>query len=234
MSSKRCSATDTTSAAGASRPHDLPRLRHHQRRDRTARSKSSGSVVDSGKPLSELKKVLKKYPQAQRNLRVREKPPVKIRSSTSPGFSPPPNPPSPARDASSCATAAEPNRNPPPHRGPRAGRHRRPRRQQIASAIQDAIGAWLPQAHVVGSLTRSSPCLTLWLGRPQGVAAVCGQPLSLQGVDARASDAATQPVRSVGYSRKASVHGLNKRGDLIEDDVDREAREIGACKARLP
>jgi len=33
-------------------------------------------MVDSGKPLSELKKVLKKFPQAQRNLRVREKPPV--------------------------------------------------------------------------------------------------------------------------------------------------------------
>ena len=33
-------------------------------------------MVDSGKPLSELKKILKKYPQAQRNLRVREKPPV--------------------------------------------------------------------------------------------------------------------------------------------------------------
>ncbi len=33
-------------------------------------------MVDSGKRLSELKKVLKKYPQAQRNLRVREKPPL--------------------------------------------------------------------------------------------------------------------------------------------------------------
>jgi phosphoglucosamine mutase len=33
-------------------------------------------MADSGKPLSELKKVLKKYPQAQRNLRVREKPPL--------------------------------------------------------------------------------------------------------------------------------------------------------------
>ncbi len=31
-------------------------------------------MVESGKPLSELKKILKKYPQAQRNLRVREKP----------------------------------------------------------------------------------------------------------------------------------------------------------------
>jgi phosphoglucosamine mutase len=30
----------------------------------------------SGKPLSELKKCLTKYPQAQRNLRVREKPPL--------------------------------------------------------------------------------------------------------------------------------------------------------------
>jgi len=33
-------------------------------------------MADTGKPLSELKKVLKKYPQAQRNLRVREKPPL--------------------------------------------------------------------------------------------------------------------------------------------------------------
>ncbi len=33
-------------------------------------------MTDTGKPLSELKKVLKKYPQAQRNLRVREKPPL--------------------------------------------------------------------------------------------------------------------------------------------------------------
>jgi phosphoglucosamine mutase len=31
-------------------------------------------MIETGKPLSELKKVLKKYPQAQRNLRVREKP----------------------------------------------------------------------------------------------------------------------------------------------------------------
>jgi phosphoglucosamine mutase len=31
---------------------------------------------ESGKPLSELKTCLKKYPQAQRNLRVREKPPI--------------------------------------------------------------------------------------------------------------------------------------------------------------
>ncbi|MDQ3117557.1 MAG: phosphoglucosamine mutase, partial [Verrucomicrobiota bacterium] len=30
----------------------------------------------TGKPLSELKKCLKKYPQAQRNLRVKEKPPL--------------------------------------------------------------------------------------------------------------------------------------------------------------
>jgi len=33
-------------------------------------------MAETGKPLSELKKVLKKYPQAQRNLRVREKPPI--------------------------------------------------------------------------------------------------------------------------------------------------------------
>jgi phosphoglucosamine mutase len=33
-------------------------------------------MTDSGKPLSELKRVLKKFPQAQRNLRVREKPPL--------------------------------------------------------------------------------------------------------------------------------------------------------------
>ncbi|MFZ4598913.1 MAG: phosphoglucosamine mutase [Terrimicrobiaceae bacterium] len=33
-------------------------------------------MVETGKPLSELKRVLKKYPQAQRNLRVREKPPL--------------------------------------------------------------------------------------------------------------------------------------------------------------
>jgi phosphoglucosamine mutase len=32
--------------------------------------------VETGKPLSELKKCLKKYPQAQRNLRVREKRPL--------------------------------------------------------------------------------------------------------------------------------------------------------------
>ena len=31
-------------------------------------------MIETGKPLSELKKVLKKYPQAQRNLKVREKP----------------------------------------------------------------------------------------------------------------------------------------------------------------
>jgi phosphoglucosamine mutase len=31
-------------------------------------------MMETGKPLSELKKVLKKYPQAQRNLKVREKP----------------------------------------------------------------------------------------------------------------------------------------------------------------
>jgi phosphoglucosamine mutase len=33
-------------------------------------------MVESGKPLSELKKCLRKYPQAQRNLKVREKPPI--------------------------------------------------------------------------------------------------------------------------------------------------------------
>ncbi|GAB4183186.1 MAG: phosphoglucosamine mutase [Terrimicrobiaceae bacterium] len=33
-------------------------------------------MVESGKPLSELKTILRKYPQAQRNLRVREKPPI--------------------------------------------------------------------------------------------------------------------------------------------------------------
>jgi phosphoglucosamine mutase len=33
-------------------------------------------MIETGKPLSELKQVLKKYPQAQRNLRVREKPPI--------------------------------------------------------------------------------------------------------------------------------------------------------------
>jgi phosphoglucosamine mutase len=33
-------------------------------------------MTESGRPLSELRRVLKKYPQAQRNLRVREKPPL--------------------------------------------------------------------------------------------------------------------------------------------------------------
>ncbi len=33
-------------------------------------------MIETGKPLSELKRVLKKYPQAQRNLRVGEKPPI--------------------------------------------------------------------------------------------------------------------------------------------------------------
>jgi phosphoglucosamine mutase len=33
-------------------------------------------MIETGKPLSELKTLLKKYPQAQRNLRVREKPPL--------------------------------------------------------------------------------------------------------------------------------------------------------------
>jgi phosphoglucosamine mutase len=33
-------------------------------------------MQESGKPLSELKKCLRKYPQAQRNLKVREKPPL--------------------------------------------------------------------------------------------------------------------------------------------------------------
>lgn len=33
-------------------------------------------MTESGKPLSELRRCLKKYPQAQRNLRVREKPPI--------------------------------------------------------------------------------------------------------------------------------------------------------------
>jgi len=33
-------------------------------------------MIESGKPLSELRKVLKKYPQAQRNLRVKDKPPL--------------------------------------------------------------------------------------------------------------------------------------------------------------
>jgi len=31
-------------------------------------------MIETGRPLSELKKVLRKYPQAQRNLKVREKP----------------------------------------------------------------------------------------------------------------------------------------------------------------
>lgn len=35
-------------------------------------------MVETGKPLSELKSVLKKYPQAQRNLRVREKRPLEL------------------------------------------------------------------------------------------------------------------------------------------------------------
>ena len=33
-------------------------------------------MTESGKPLSELRRVLKKYPQAQRNLRVKDKPPI--------------------------------------------------------------------------------------------------------------------------------------------------------------
>lgn len=33
-------------------------------------------MIETGQPLSELKKVLKKYPQAQRNLKVKEKPPL--------------------------------------------------------------------------------------------------------------------------------------------------------------
>ena len=33
-------------------------------------------MIETGKPLSTLKKVLKKYPQAQRNLKVRSKPPL--------------------------------------------------------------------------------------------------------------------------------------------------------------
>jgi phosphoglucosamine mutase len=33
-------------------------------------------MVETGRPLSELKQCLKKYPQAQRNLRVREKTPL--------------------------------------------------------------------------------------------------------------------------------------------------------------
>ncbi len=33
-------------------------------------------MIETGKPLSELKKVLRKYPQAQRNLKVRVKPPL--------------------------------------------------------------------------------------------------------------------------------------------------------------
>ena len=33
-------------------------------------------MTESGRPLSELRRVLKKYPQAQRNLKVREKPPL--------------------------------------------------------------------------------------------------------------------------------------------------------------
>jgi phosphoglucosamine mutase len=33
-------------------------------------------MTESGKPLSELRRCLKKYPQAQRNLRVKEKPPL--------------------------------------------------------------------------------------------------------------------------------------------------------------
>jgi phosphoglucosamine mutase len=33
-------------------------------------------MVETGKPLSELKKCLRKYPQAQRNLKVRNKPPL--------------------------------------------------------------------------------------------------------------------------------------------------------------
>lgn len=37
-------------------------------------------MCDTGKPLSELKAVLKKYPQAQRNLKVREKPPLETLS----------------------------------------------------------------------------------------------------------------------------------------------------------
>ena len=35
-------------------------------------------IVETGRPLSELKKCLRKYPQAQRNLMVREKPELKL------------------------------------------------------------------------------------------------------------------------------------------------------------
>jgi phosphoglucosamine mutase len=37
---------------------------------------TSSEKRETGKPLSELRKVLKKYPQAQRNLRVKDKPPL--------------------------------------------------------------------------------------------------------------------------------------------------------------
>jgi phosphoglucosamine mutase len=40
-------------------------------------------MIETGKPLSELKKCLSKYPQAQRNLKVREKIPVEELSGVS-------------------------------------------------------------------------------------------------------------------------------------------------------
>ena len=95
-------------------------------------------MVETGKPLSELKRCLTKYPQAQRNLKVPRK--------------------AAARDTPASAETRQGSRAGPERRGPRPAAllrhrakdppaHRRPRRDRInaqadriASAIQDSIG----------------------------------------------------------------------------------------------
>ena len=65
-------------------------------------------MMETGKPLSELKKVLKKYPQAQRNLKVREKPALETLGVVQKSARRRPSKGSTARGVSFCVTQ-EPN-----------------------------------------------------------------------------------------------------------------------------
>ena len=68
-------------------------------------------MVETGKPLSELKQCLAKYPQAQRNMKVREKTPLEAIARRCTNSLPKPNANSAARAACSCATAAPSRRS---------------------------------------------------------------------------------------------------------------------------
>ena len=96
-------------------------------------------MVETGKPLSELKKCLTKYPQAQRNLRVREKTPLEKLPAGHRSSWTKPRRELNGRRPRTAALLGHRTENPPPDRGPRL-RQINTRADRIAGLIKETIG----------------------------------------------------------------------------------------------